>query len=103
MGDNFSNISQSIIYSRSLVTNSSAKLSASGDAEAAEAITKVAKVVEDSGNKEAQELFAQFNEELQKPEPRKSLLRRSWDSLVAVLPTVTAVAGAAAAIGKLFS
>ncbi|WP_142251136.1 hypothetical protein [Bradyrhizobium sp. UNPF46] len=103
MGDNFSNISQSVIYNRSLVKDSSAMLSTAGNAAAAEAITKVAKLVEESGNKEAEELFAQFNEELQKPEPRKSLLRRSWDSLVAVLPAVTAVAGAAAAISKLFS
>jgi hypothetical protein len=44
----------------------------------------------------------QFNEELAKPAPRKSLLKRSWDNLVQVLPTVTTVAGAAAAIAKLF-
>jgi hypothetical protein len=48
-------------------------------------------------------LLDQFNEELAKPQPRKGLLKRSWDGIVAVLPAVTAIAGAAAAIAKLFA
>lgn len=60
------------------------------------------KAVAASGNKEAGELLDQFNEELAKPEPRKSLLKRSWDGLVQVLPTVTTVANATTAVAKLF-
>jgi hypothetical protein len=66
-------------------------------------LLRVAELVAKSGNKEAGELLDQFNEELSKPQPRKSLLRRSWDGLVAALPAVTSIAGAAAALAKLFA
>ena len=102
MGDIFSNIKNSTIVNRSLVERSFNKVKSEADEETAKVLLKVAEVVADSGNKEAGEILDQFNEELAKPAPRKSLLKRSWDNLVQVLPTVTTVAGAAAAIAKLF-
>jgi hypothetical protein len=103
MGDTFSNIQNSTIVSRSLVEQAFNSAKVTAGAEAAEALRKIAEFVAASGNKEAGELLDQFNEELARPEPRKSLLKRSWESLVQVLPTVTAVAGAAGAIAKLFA
>jgi hypothetical protein len=101
MGDHFSNISGSILINRSLVGANVKKFSDAGDGDVADLIKKVADAVQASGNKEAAEIFDQLNEELQKPEPRKSLLRRSWDNLVSALPSVTAIAGAVGAIAKL--
>jgi flagellar motor component MotA len=68
----------------------------------AEALKRVADAVEVSGNKDAAAFLDQFNEELEKPEPRKTLLRASWDNLVNALPTIGTIAGAAGAIAKLF-
>jgi hypothetical protein len=102
MGDIFANIKDSTIVNRSLVERSFNKVKSEADEETAKVLIRVAEVVADSGNKEAGEILDQFNEELAKPVPRKSLLKRSWDNLVQVLPTVTTVAGAAAAIAKLF-
>ena len=102
MGDIFSNIQDSTIVNWSLVENAFNKTKSNFGEETAAMLLKVTELVAQSGNKEAGELLDQFNEELSKPQPRKSLLKRSWDSLVAVLPAVTSIAGAAAAIAKLF-
>jgi uncharacterized membrane protein YdfJ with MMPL/SSD domain len=48
-------------------------------------------------------LFEQFNEELQRPEPRKSVLSTAWDGIVKVIPAIGSIAGAAVAMAKLFS
>jgi hypothetical protein len=104
MGDTFSNIGpNTTIINRSLVQNSMNKARAVGGEDAADTLKKIADAVDASGNKEAAAFFDQFNEELQKPEPRKTLLRASWDNLVSALPTIGAIAGAAEAIAKLFS
>ncbi|MGA7384200.1 MAG: COR domain-containing protein, partial [Methylocella sp.] len=102
MGDKFSHISNSTIVNRSLVERSFNKVKSEAGEETANVLLKVAEVVADSGNEEAGEILDQLNEELAKPAPRKSLLKRSWDNLVQVLPTVTTVADAATAIAKLF-
>ena len=101
--DIFSNISNSTIINRSLLQNAFNKAKSETGEEAAEALRKVAEAVAQSGNKEAGELLDQFNEELAKTQPRKSLLKRSWENLVQVLPTIEAIAGAAEAIAKLFA
>jgi hypothetical protein len=104
MGDTFSNIGpNTTIINRSLVQHSMNRARANGGGDVADALKKIADAVDASGNKEAVEFFDQFNEELQKPEPRKTLLRSSWDNLVNALPTIGALAGAAEAIAKLFS
>jgi hypothetical protein len=103
MGDIFSNIQHSTIVNRSLVEGAFNRVKAQTDEETAEVLRNVSEAVARSGNKEAGEILDQFNEEITKPEPRKSLLKRSWDNLVQVLPAVTTVAGAAGAIAKLFT
>jgi hypothetical protein len=103
MGDIFSNIQNSSIVNRSLVENAFNKIKSEVGEDTAATLLKVTELVAQSGNKEAGEILDQFNEELGKPQPRKSLLKRSWDGLVAVLPAVNTIAGAAAAIAKLFA
>ena len=103
MGDTFSNIQNSTIVNRSMVENAFNKTKSEMGEDTAAILLKVAELVAQSGNKEAGELLDQFNEELSRPQPRKSLLKRSWDSLLATLPAITSIAGAAAAIAKLFA
>ena len=102
MGDIFSNIHDSTIINRSLLQNAFGKAKSEGGDETAEALKKVATAIAQSGNNEAGEILDQFNEELARAEPRKSLLKRSWENLVQVAPTIEKIAGAAEAIAKLF-
>jgi hypothetical protein len=103
VGDVFSNIQNSKIFNHSALQNAFNKIKSDAGDSTAEHLLKVAELVAQSGNTEAGELLDQFNEELSKPQPRKSLLKRSWDGLVAALPAITSIAGAAAAIAGLFS
>jgi hypothetical protein len=103
MGDSFQNIHRSIIINRSQVENSITKLAETGEANATDIMSQISRIVEASQNQEAGDLFNQFTEELQKPAPRKSLLRRSWDNLMTVLPAVGEIAGATEAVAKLFN
>ncbi|MET7242482.1 hypothetical protein ABZT49_03880 [Methylobacterium sp. EM32] len=68
----------------------------------AEFVKELSNFVNNSGIQEAVELTDQLNEELSRSEPRKSLVRRSWEGLVSVLPAVKEMAGAAGAIAKFF-
>lgn len=101
-GDIYNNISNSTIINRSLLQGSLNKAQEIGGVDAAKMLEAIGKFVEQSGNSEAGELFDQFNEELQKPQSRKSVLRNAWGGLVKTLPTVTSIAGAVGAISKLF-
>lgn len=101
MGNNFSHISHSVITNHSMVEKVVNKFQGSSDKGLASFIKELSGLVEGSGEKEAGELLDQFNEELARDEPRKSLLRRTWDGLVDVLPSVAKIAGATAAVSKL--
>jgi hypothetical protein len=101
MSDTFSNITNSTIVNRSLVEHAFNRTKSELGEDTATILLKIAELVAQSNNKEAGELLDQFNEELGKPEPRKSLLKRSWDGLMTILPAVSSIAGAAAAIAKL--
>lgn len=101
MSDKFENITNSTIVNRSAVENAFGLLKSQGNEEAANAIEEVAKIVEASGNSAAAKLFDALNEELTKEAPDKSILKQCWDGVVAILPDVGKIAGAAAAIAKL--
>jgi hypothetical protein len=89
MGDKFENISGSTIVNRSLVKDSFVKVKETFDEDTALAIQKLADFIEQSGNKEAAELFNEFNKEASKKDPRKSILRTLWSGVTSVLPTVS--------------
>jgi hypothetical protein len=95
MGDNYSNIHNANLAVRSVVNRSFNK-AAGGDEQLREALERIAKVVQESGNAEAAETFEGLTEELEKPERKKSVLRALWTGLVQMLPAVgqmTDVAG----------
>ena len=103
MGDRFQNVTGGTIVNRSLVDQSFNRVRQTAGADVAEALQQVAAIIEASGNKAAAEQFDAFNEELQKPEPRKSVLRTLWSGVVAALPSLDTAVDLAAKIGTLFT
>lgn len=101
MGDYFSNISNATIINKSVVQNAFNKMRDKFDEDTAAALAQIAQIVEKSGNKEAGETFDDFNEEIQKPEPKKSRLNSFWTTLTGMLPAITGVAGLAEKVIKM--
>lgn len=103
MGDIFKNISNSTIVNRSIVEKSFDKVQEKYDKETAMALLRVAEEISKSGNKEAAELFEEFNEELQKPKPRQSVMKSVWGGIEKALPTIVQLVDVVAKISKLFA
>lgn len=101
MGDVFKNISNSRIVNRSTYFDTMSALESKEQTELMPALDLITKEVASSENAEAGELLEQLLEELQRTEPRTSLIRRSWEGLCDILPSVSKIATAAAALGKL--
>lgn len=102
MGDKFENIQNATIINRSLVEKSFNKIRGDFDEETAEALKEVAAEIERSGNREAAENFDSFNEELQKAEPKKSVLRALWGGVTVALPSILQMTDVVTKISKLF-
>jgi hypothetical protein len=90
------------IINKLLVEKSFNRVQEQYDKDTADALLRVANYIEESGNQEAGEIFAEFNEELQKPEPRRVLLRNSWKGIKALLPIVAQATDIGEKISKLF-
>jgi hypothetical protein len=103
MGDVFKNIKNSTIVNRSIVEKSFNKIREEIDQDTAMALLRVAEEIDKSGNKEAADLFTNFNEELQKPEPKKPVLQVLWDGIVAALPDIAKMAEIGVSISKLLA
>jgi len=103
-GDSFSNIGAgATIVNRSTLTNAMNVVSQRTDEGTAAALKELADFIQQSGNTAAAENFDAFNDELQRPEPRKSLLRSFWNGIAEALPSIASVAGATAKIVALFA
>jgi len=103
-GDSFSNIGAgATIINRSTLTNSLNAARAHGGEETANALKSVSEIVEKSGNADAADNLNAFNDELTKPNPKKSLLKSFWNAITDSLGPLTEVASAAEHITKLFS
>lgn len=94
--------SHNIIVNRSKVENAFNKIKREHDEETAKALLQVEEAVNRSGNAEAVENFDAFNDELGKPEPKKSLLKTLWSGTLAVLPAIKELPGVVDSITKLF-
>ena len=99
--DKFENIHGSTIVNRSMVEKSFNKVKSDFDEETAVALKKVADEIEKSRNKEAAENFESFNEELQKPEPRRATMHALWSGVTTALPTITQMTDVTTKIAKL--
>jgi len=102
MGDKFENIQNSTIINKSVVENSFNKIRAEHGEEVASALKEIADFIEQQGNREAGELFDRFNEELNKPEPKKSVLKSVWAGIEKAIPVATALAEPVAKLAMLF-
>jgi tetratricopeptide (TPR) repeat protein len=98
----FENIQNSTIINKSVVENSFNKIRAEQGEEVASALKEIAEFIERSGNREAGELFDRFNEELNKPEPKKSVLKSVWAGIEKAIPVATALAEPVAKLAMLF-
>jgi hypothetical protein len=87
MGDKFINISGTVI-NRSNIKNSLNKVSSQIDDEAAQLLNRITFEVEKSGNKDAIENMEEFHREIQKPEPKKSLLKSFWNGVLIAIPAL---------------
>jgi hypothetical protein len=103
MGDKFENIHTSTIVNHSLVEKSFNKVRRDYDEETADVLKKIADVIEKSNNEDAAENFTSFNEELQKPEPKKSVLRSLWSGITTSLPTIVQMTDVVTKIDKLLN
>ena len=101
MGDYFNNITDSTIINRSTVENAYNKVRSDEGQDTAEVLVEIAKIVEESKNKEAGELFDSFNEEINKDEPKKSVLKNTWNGITKVLPILSTTANIAEKIIKI--
>lgn len=102
-GDVFSNIgSGAVVVNRSSLSNAMNVVGKMADEETVNALQQVASLIERSGNSDALENFNAFNDELQQPQPRKSLLNSLWNGVLATLPSIATLTDATAKIASLF-
>ena len=73
------------------------------DPELAKALTIVVGHLEDTENQQAAVFLDKFTEQLNKPEPDKTLLNALWSSVVSAAPTLKSLADVTTAITKLFT
>ncbi len=101
-GDVFKNIQNATIINKSVVENSFNKIKGDYGGDVANALLQIAEFIEKSGNGEAGELFTTFNEEVNKPEPKKSVLKRLWEGTEKALPAIATLSEAIAKLATLF-
>jgi hypothetical protein len=95
-GDILSDINNSTVVTRSSVERAFNRLCADDHEDAAKALLRLGELVARSDNAAAGALFSALTGELQKPAPKKSVLKSMWDGLVAILPDTAKLADAAA-------
>lgn len=89
MGDKFEKIKNAKIINKSIVENSFNKIKEGDGEDVANALVQIAEFIERSGNEEAGELFDNFNDEINKLEPKKSVLKSLWGGIEKALPPIT--------------
>jgi len=99
----FENIQKSTIINKSIVEKSFNRIKTDYGEDVANALLQIAAFIEKSKNREAGELFYTFNEELNKPEPKKSVLKRLWEGIEKALPTITELSDAIVKLQTLFN
>ncbi len=103
-GDIFSNIGAgATIVNRSTVQNAFNKVKSEHGEEVAQALNQVEEEINKSGNKDAADTFNSFNEELQKPQPKKSVLQALWHGVVTAVPAIGQLSDVIGRIKTLFA
>jgi hypothetical protein len=103
MGDHFDKIGAgATIVNRSTLTSSLNRVQYQAGDAAAQALRVVAQIIEDSGNQDAAENFNALSEELDKPHPRKSVLKSFWNGILTALPEMAEITNIADHVAQLF-
>lgn len=102
MGDVFKNIQNATIINKSVIKNSFNKINKEHGDDVAKALLQIAEFIEKSGNREAGELFDTFNEEINNPHLKKSVLKSLWGGIEKALPAITTLSEAIAKIISIF-
>jgi glycerate-2-kinase len=104
MGDQINATGSGItIVNRSTVQNAFNRVKSEYGEETAKALTLVEQAINKAGKKEAAENFESFNDELQKPEPKKAVLKTLWQGILFALPTLKEIPDVVNQITKLFT
>lgn len=103
MSDSFSNISNSNIINRSILQNSYNKVKEKHGEETVKALEEITKFIDKSGSPVATAGFNEFNKELTQPQPDKSKLKKIWEEIEKVLPTISTIATSVTKILPLFA
>jgi hypothetical protein len=102
-GDGFKDITGSTIINESLIKDSFNKVQSEyRNEEAGKALIEIAGFIEKSGDPAAGALFDNFNQELNKPQSEKSKLKKFWEGIEKVLPSIGTAADAVSKITSLF-
>jgi small GTP-binding protein len=101
-GEVFKHIRNATIINKSVVENSFNKIKEGYGEDVAKALLQIARFIEKSKNKEAGELFDSFNEEINKQEPKKPMLKLIWEGIEKALPTITTLSEAVAKLAPIF-
>ena len=72
------------------------------DDETAQALRRIAEMIEAQNNREAAEIFESFNKELAKQDPANAVLKSLWNGLKAAMPVLAAATDITVKIAKLF-
>lgn len=104
MGDVFNDIGAgAMIVNRSNLINAMNATKDTAGPDVSEALRQLAEFIQKSGNNEAADSFNAFTEELQRPNPRKSVLKSLWNGMLAALPTIANLAAVAGTIAVLIT
>ena len=98
MGDNFENITNSTIVNKNFLLEVMEKV----DDNTTLLLVKLRKIVEESNNEEAVELFNDLLEELSQQKPRTRRLKSFWHELVGLLPQINNITDITTNINSLF-
>jgi hypothetical protein len=100
-GDKFENVSGTIV-NRSTLKQSMNTVARRTDDDTAQALKRIAELIEAQNNAEAAEIFESFNKELAKQSPARAVLKSLWEGLKAAMPVLGAATDITVKIVKLF-
>jgi hypothetical protein len=103
VGDQFRDIRNAKIINKAIVQNAFNRTVRGYSQEIENALHLISQFIEKSDDPAADALFHNFKQELNKPQPEKSKLKKIWDGIEKVLPSIGSQSDAVAKIGTLFS
>jgi hypothetical protein len=104
MGDQINVVgSGNTIINHSTVEQAFNMVRSSHDEETAKVLLQIEQAINKSGNADAADNFNSFNEELKKPQPKKSLLKSLWQGTLAAMPAIEEIPGVIEKVRSLFN